>query len=80
MPRYWGLTEDSSYQQVAHLVSRSNERSQNGTSPGKPYSTFELALIDWVEKRAELDAGEIIREEYEDWKDSYSPGKKAELA
>lgn len=47
---------------------------------GKPYSTIELALIDWGEKRAELDAGEITQEEYEDWKDSYSPGKKVELA
>ena len=53
---------------------------ESAIKAGKPSSTIELALIDWGEKRAELDAGEITREEYEDWKDSYSPGKKAELA
>lgn len=42
----------------------------------KPGSAIELALIDWGKKCAELDAGKITREEYEDWKGSYSPGKK----
>ena len=42
----------------------------------KPGSAIKLVLIDWGKKRAELDAGKITREEYEDWKDSYSPGKK----
>lgn len=46
----------------------------------RPGSAIELALIDWGEKRAELEAGKITQEEYEDWKDSYSPGKKVELA
>ena len=41
----------------------------------KPGSAIKLALIDWGKKRAELDAGKITQEEYEDWKDSYSPGK-----
>ncbi|MDO4851156.1 MAG: helix-turn-helix transcriptional regulator [Actinomycetota bacterium] len=46
---------------------------------GKRGSAIELALIDWGEKRAELEAGEITQEEYEDWKDSYSPGKQVKL-
>ena len=46
----------------------------------RPGAAIELALIDWGEKRAELEAGKITQEEYEDWKDSYSPGKKVELA
>lgn len=49
---------------------------ESAIEAGKPSSAIELALIDWGEKRAELDAGEITQEEYEDWKDSYSPGKK----
>jgi len=52
---------------------------ESAIKAGKPYSTIELALIDWGEKRAELDAGEITREEYEDWKDSYSPGKEGSV-
>lgn len=41
----------------------------------KPGSAIKLALIDWGKKRAKIDAGKITQEEYENWKDSYSPGK-----
>lgn len=31
------------------------------------------ALRDWSKKRAELESGEMTREKYEDWKDTYNP-------
>lgn len=42
---------------------------------------IELVIIDWGEKRAELDVGKITQEEYEGWKDSCScsPWKPAQV-
>ena len=74
------------HSEVIHLLFQLEEA--HGLAPAKgeaairaikPGSAIELALIDWGEKRAELDAGKITQEEYEDWKDSYSPGAPVKL-
>lgn len=36
--------------------------------------TFDGFLRDWKEMKQRLDAKEITREEYEDWKQTYDPG------
>ena len=72
--------------EVIHLLFHIEEehdiepiKGQAAIKASKRGSAIEMALIDWGEKRAELEAGEITQEEYEDWKDSYSPGKRVEL-
>lgn len=37
------------------------------------YGMVPKALMDWGKKFAQLEEGEISREEYEDWKDTYNP-------
>lgn len=39
----------------------------------RDFGVLQKGLSDWGKKRRELDAGEITADEYEDWKDSYSP-------
>lgn len=36
--------------------------------------TFDGFLRDWKEMKQRLDAKEITRKEYEDWKETYDPG------
>lgn len=36
--------------------------------------TFDGFLRDWNKMKKKLDAKEITREEYEDWKQTYDPG------
>ena len=36
--------------------------------------TFDGFLGDWIKMKKKLDAKEITREEYEDWKQAYNPG------
>lgn len=42
-----------------------------GMTAGITFSNF---LRDWNEMKQKLDAKEITREEYEDWKETYDPG------
>ena len=72
--------------EVIHLLFHIEEdhgiepvKGQAALKVSKRGSAIELALIAWGEKRAELEAGEITQEEYEDWKDSYSPGTPVKL-
>lgn len=37
------------------------------------YGMVPKALMDWGRKLTQLEEGEISREEYEDWKDTYNP-------
>lgn len=37
------------------------------------YGMVPKALMDWGRKLAQFEKGEISREEYEDWKDTYKP-------
>ncbi len=39
----------------------------------RDFGVLQKGLSDWGKKKRELDAGEITADEYEDWKDSYSP-------
>ena len=87
-PEAFADCKGRSYLEVIHLLFHLEGENDYGIVPvageaaikaGKSYSAIEMALIDWGEQRAKLDAGEITQEEYEDWKDSYSPGKMVEL-
>lgn len=44
-----------------------------GMTAGITFSNF---LRDWNEMKQKLDAKEITREEYEDWKETYDPGTR----